>query len=112
MYLRSYTAPDFPSEDSIWGFPHCDDVQPERLVGGHYTVYFPCYSDLISLIKQWWDVPMSKDVVISGVLCDWLQDHRDLLLSGAVGPNPAERLEQIIDWFRQHFERGGYARTE
>ncbi len=112
MYLLSDGTPakydkTRPSGHSLWDSEIRD--APVLLDG---DVLFVCPAECRILLSQWFDAPTNADKPITGVLCDWLQDHRDLLLSGAVGPNPAERLEQIIDWFRQHFERGGYAQAE
>lgn len=109
MYLLSYESPK-PDDGSGTG-SRCSAVlypyYPEYLSEGN--VYFSVTTEGHAIWKLWFDTDWSKDKSVTGVLCDWLQDHRDLLLSGAVGPNPAERLEQVIDWFRQHFERGSYA---
>lgn len=109
MYLLSEDAPPPYNPNRLWDYGLWEIVQSEIIEGDPNWVYFPCSEEGISLFEQWQMAPGQADKPITGVLCDWLQDHRELLLSGAVGPNPAERLEQVIDWFRQHFERGGYA---
>lgn len=109
MYLYSYAEPSLPSEEDQWGFPAIERCGAVNNIVLDTYCYYPANSDAHSLLRQWYNSPMGEDTVISGLIADWLQDHRDLLLSGAVGPNPAERLEQVIEWFRQHFERGSYA---
>jgi hypothetical protein len=105
MYLRSDGTPEKydkgrPSGHSLW-----ETVTQKVPLLYNEDVLFVVDTEGYSLLTEWFKAPSDEDKPITGVFCDWLQDHRDLLLSGAVGPNPAERLEQVIDWFRQHFER-------
>jgi hypothetical protein len=53
------------------------------------------------LLDEWQMVPYSKDGVISGVLADYLEENRSLLLEGATGPtDPGERLDRLISYLR------------
>lgn len=53
------------------------------------------------LWDKWFNTSNDTDSAISGVLADWLDDHRDSLLNGAVGPDPAGRLDLLIRWLRE-----------
>lgn len=54
------------------------------------------------MIMAWWEAWgwMAYPPLESAVLADYLQDHRDLLLAGATGPQPDQRLDALIDWLR------------
>lgn len=59
---------------------------------------------LLVLLNDWNQAPFSEDCDLSGVLADYLQDHRSELLDGATGPtDPAERLDQLIEYLRIRF---------
>lgn len=48
-----------------------------------------------------------QDRTLSGVLADWLEDHKPELLSGATGPtDPAVRLEELLLYLRNRFHQG------
>jgi hypothetical protein len=53
-----------------------------------------------ALYNVWVAIPGPDDAIESGVLADYLQDHRDALLENATGPEPAARLDALIDWLR------------
>lgn len=47
-----------------------------------------------------------KDRTIGGVFADWLEDHWDDLLCGAIGPSdPSVRLRELIDHLRDRFRK-------
>lgn len=54
-----------------------------------------------ALWLKWSCTPSKVDAAISGVLADWLDDHRDSLLEGAVGTDPKGRLDLLIRWLRE-----------
>jgi hypothetical protein len=64
------------------------DVDADPTLGRGETS-LPISEEGFALIDLWWWTPSAKDHLLSGVLADWLQDH---LLTGATGPDPAERL--------------------
>lgn len=61
-------------------------------------------SDDRSVLDQWCRTPEWNDTFISGLLADWITEHRSELLLNATGPSdPAERLDQLIEWLRNRF---------
>lgn len=110
MWAVSWTEPVDPDGSPLHSFFPESEGEPVQVCGRNpETVVFSFNEEGDALRRKWFCTGWGEDYLIAGVIADWLQDHRDLLLSGAVGPNPAERLEQVIEWFRQHFERGSYA---
>jgi hypothetical protein len=61
---------------------------------------YPFPTDGVTLVNRWKGTPSSVDSLISGILADYLEDHQDELLSGAVGPKPGPRLTALIDHLR------------
>lgn len=56
------------------------------------------------LIEEWHQTTKNEDHNLSGVLADYLTDHRDELLTEATGPSdPAERLDALIEYLRRRF---------
>lgn len=65
---------------------------------------YPSPDALHQLIEDWHNTTYSDDPTISGILADYLTDHRDELLTGATGPSdPAKRLDELIDYLRSRF---------
>lgn len=62
---------------------------------------WPLSAEGCALWKQWAKTHTGSDQAISGVLADWRDDHRDDLLTGATGPDPAGRLDLLIHWLRE-----------
>src|SRR5947208_3113276 len=81
------------------------EVMLDRYVAdmGHYCSY-PVWPELRALIVDWNGQPLTEDSHLSGVLADYLQDHRVELLEGATGPtDPGERLDGFIEYLRIRF---------
>ena len=56
-----------------------------------------------ALIRQWH--VQVDNLMTSGILADWIDDHFDDLLVGATGPtDPALRLRQLVDYLRSRFD--------
>lgn len=56
------------------------------------------------IIEEWHKTLNGQDGNLSGVLADWIEDHRDSMLHGATGPSdPALRLDALIDHLRSRF---------
>lgn len=73
---------------------------------------YPLTREAKAILLEWWySTPNVKmiydglsDPVVSGILADYLQDHRDELLQGATGPtDPAVRLDALIEYLRARF---------
>jgi hypothetical protein len=97
----------------LWADPHRNDdsfgytfsVQDEP---PYYWHCYPTTNDLWSLWVGWREVANAQQdtSLHSGILADWLEDHRDELLSGATGPtDPAARLDALIDYLRSRFRQ-------
>jgi hypothetical protein len=59
-----------------------------------------CYPVSTQCVDLWRKQRLAEPET-SDVLADWLQDHRDDLLTGATGPDPAGRLDLLIHWLRE-----------
>ncbi len=56
------------------------------------------------LLAQWKRCSQEEDPLLSGIFADWLEDHREMLLDGAVGPtSPSVRLDELISYLRSRF---------
>lgn len=63
--------------------------------------YYPLPPEGYRLVALWEGTPSDTDAIESGVLADWLEDHREYLLTGATGPtDPAQRLDELISYLR------------
>lgn len=62
---------------------------------------WPIAAEGANLWQLWLETIEPADRQLSGVLADWLDDHRDDLLTGATGPDPAARLDLLIHWLRE-----------
>ena len=81
------------------------EVMLDRYVAdtGHYFSY-PLGPDGWSICQEFRSTHWPERRIAEGVLADWLEDHREELLHGAVGPSdPAVRLDALIDHLRQKF---------
>lgn len=75
-------------------------------VGGweDWCFCYPLSNEGVHLYDRWTDIPYLDDSLISGLLADWITDHRSELLTNATGPSdPAVRLDQLIEWLRNRF---------
>ena len=74
---------------------------PTRALG--HCSYF-VWTELLTLLTDWNRLALTEDSHQSGILADYLQDHRERLLEGAADPvNAAERLDQFIEYLRLRF---------
>lgn len=83
-------------------------VLPYRLSKRNYDAdrfwSYPIARDGAALKKEWANLEPPDDNFLTGLLADWLIDHRSELLTGATGPSdPAVRLDALIDWLRSRF---------
>lgn len=62
---------------------------------------FPIPEEGWHLIRQWQTFTDDDNQVLSGVLADYLTDHRSELLTGP--SDPAGRLDQLIEYLRGRF---------
>lgn len=87
------------------GYPSWADMDPSTL-HEDWTGY-PLPPDGWQLYFSWKCSSSLSDpplTLLSGILADWLEDHLDLLLLHASGPDPATRLQTFIQSLRDRFE--------
>jgi hypothetical protein len=66
--------------------------------------YYHCRPEACNFYIEWLRTPGRQDGTVCGVLADYLEDHRQELLTGATGPSdPAARLDALIDYLRDRF---------
>lgn len=71
---------------------------------GHYFSY-PLGADGRAICRAFRATRPGERRVTEGVLADWLEEHKEALLTGATGPaDPAARLDQLIAYLRARFE--------
>lgn len=71
----------------------------------HYFSY-PLTQEGWSICQEFRRTRWTERKITDGVLADWLEEHREELLTGASGPtDPAQRLDQLIEYLRAKFLR-------
>ena len=66
---------------------------------------YPINRDGEWISDQWWLLVRDANAqrIQSGILADWLEDHRSELLTGCTGDDTERRLDGLIAYLRQRF---------
>lgn len=84
-------------------------IKSEPLVGDYCNFYTYAVTDeAAALIQQWHQTSSFDDGTISGVLADYLEEHRTTILQQTTAPSPtptaAKRLDTLIADLRHRFQ--------
>lgn len=78
------------------------DVGPLCLLFPHTYL---CNDELAGLHLRWLQSPSHSDGIVCGITADWIEDHREELLTTAFGPDPEGQIDKLIDYLRNRFRR-------
>lgn len=91
--------------DYLYNSRNWPRLQPVRITQASKLFWYgPIDKALETMLDDWSVTKEWDDTNLSGVIADWLTEHRDELLTNASGPSdPAARLDALIDYLRARF---------
>jgi hypothetical protein len=84
--------------------PGLEILLDSRPADNDHYFSFPLSAEGLSICEEFCRTRWTERKIVDGVFADWLEEHKEELLVGASGPaDPAQRLDQLIEYLRNKF---------